>query len=565
LGTEAVHRIGFQPEGKSLMSVISAESAGLECAVIYTRVSSTAQTKRGDGLRSQETRCREFARMKGYFVAQVFSDDLSGSLIDRPGMQGMLTWLKRNRSARPVVVIDDISRLARGLEAHLQLRSAISVAGGRLESPSVEFGEDSDSILVENLLASVSQHQRQKNAEQVKNRMRARMMNGYWVFHAPSGYRYGTAPGHGKLLVRNEPFASIIQESLQGFASGRFTSLAEVKRFLESHPVYPRDARTGEVHQQRVVEILNNPVYAGLIGCAKWGVPARRGHHEPLIDLQTYQRNQERLQERAYTMTRKDTRADFPLRGTVCCAGCGGMLSAGWSSGRARKYPYYLCFDKKCDAYRKSIARDRIEEEFARLLARVQPAPGLVEKMRQFFVAEWAQRSAHGEAARTALKDALARIDRDIASFLDRLVGASSETVARAFERKIGALEKERHLTEEKLNNAGKPRFTFDEVFEHALRFLASPCDLWNSERFSDRRLVLKLVFPKGISYCRNGGFRTTEISTPFKVLGMISARRNEMVGFDDETLNRLFQEMAEWNDVLKHSGISGGIDGGAS
>jgi hypothetical protein len=264
-------------------------------------------------------------------------------------------------------------------------------------------------------------------------------------------------------------------------------------------------------------------------------------------------------------MTRKDTREDFPLRGAVCCAGCGGLLSAGWSSGRARKYPYYLCFNKNCGDYRKSIARDRIEEEFARLLARVQPAPGLVEKMRQLFVAEWAQRSAHSGAARTALKEALARLDRDIASVVDRLVEASSETVARAFERKISALEKERLLTEEKLKDAGKPRFTFDEVFEHALRFLASPCDLWISERFSDRRTVLKLVFPKGISYCRNGGFRTTETSMPFKALGMISGQKMEMVRFDEETLNLVFQAMADWNTILKHSGISGEIDGGAS
>lgn len=33
----------------------------MSTAVIYTRVSSKAQLKKGDGLASQETRCREFA------------------------------------------------------------------------------------------------------------------------------------------------------------------------------------------------------------------------------------------------------------------------------------------------------------------------------------------------------------------------------------------------------------------------------------------------------------------------------------------------------------------------
>ena len=53
-------------------------------AVIYCRVSSAKQTTHGDGLASQETRCREYARYKGYQVAEVFKDDISGSLTARP-------------------------------------------------------------------------------------------------------------------------------------------------------------------------------------------------------------------------------------------------------------------------------------------------------------------------------------------------------------------------------------------------------------------------------------------------------------------------------------------------
>lgn len=66
----------------------------------------------------------------------------------------------------PRGIIDDISRLARGLMAHFDLRVKIGDAGGVLVSSSIEFGEDSDSQLVENLLASVSQHRRQENGEQ---------------------------------------------------------------------------------------------------------------------------------------------------------------------------------------------------------------------------------------------------------------------------------------------------------------------------------------------------------------------------------------------------------------
>nr|WP_237072855.1 recombinase family protein [Pseudaestuariivita rosea] len=110
-----------------------------------------------------------------------------------------------------VVIIDDISRFARNVQAHIKLRETLADAGGILESPSIEFGEDSDSRLVEHMLASVAQHQREKNAEQTSNRMKGRMMNGYSVFAAPIGYIYKKTGSHGKLLTRDEPIASIIQ------------------------------------------------------------------------------------------------------------------------------------------------------------------------------------------------------------------------------------------------------------------------------------------------------------------------------------------------------------------
>ena len=148
----------------------------MDKAVVYCRVSTARQTRKGDGLTSQATRCHEFARYNSLEVVKVFQDSRSGSLIKRPGMQDILKFLRARRKQNYTVIIDDISRLARGIEAHLELRSTIDNTGATLASPSIEFGEDSDSVLVENLLASVSQHQRQKNAEQTRNRRKARML-----------------------------------------------------------------------------------------------------------------------------------------------------------------------------------------------------------------------------------------------------------------------------------------------------------------------------------------------------------------------------------------------------
>lgn len=125
-------------------------------AVIYARVSSAAQVTKGDGLASQETRCREYARFRGYEVVEVFHDNMSGGDLERPAMSKMVAYLN-SQSEGHIVIIDDINRFARDVVGHWHLQAMVAEAGGKLESPTLEFGEDNDSILVENLLASVIQ------------------------------------------------------------------------------------------------------------------------------------------------------------------------------------------------------------------------------------------------------------------------------------------------------------------------------------------------------------------------------------------------------------------------
>ncbi len=72
---------------------------------------------KGDGLASQESRCREYARYKGYEVIEVFNDNKSGGDADRPAMIALLAYLKVQKETC-VVIIDDISRFARDVVGH---------------------------------------------------------------------------------------------------------------------------------------------------------------------------------------------------------------------------------------------------------------------------------------------------------------------------------------------------------------------------------------------------------------------------------------------------------------
>jgi site-specific DNA recombinase len=488
-------------------------------AVIYCRVSDKAQEKKGSGLASQEACAREYCKARGYSVVEVFREVLTGGETNRPVMGELLAYLRKHRKMRPVVVIDDLSRFARDVIGYWTLRDDLKAAGGTLESPSIVFGDDADSVFRENILASVAQHQRQKNAEQTKNRMRGRVLNGYWPFAVPIGYRHERRAGEGMVLVRDEPLASIIQEGLEGYASGRFHLQAEVKRFFESQPAFPKD-RDGTVRNQRVTDILRRAIYAGYVEAPDWDVSLRKGNHEPLISFETHERIQQRLKGGAYAPARADINTDFPLRGTVACSCCNKPLTANWSrSQTGARHPYYMCFTRGCPRSRKSIRRDKIEGEFELLLERMTPAPSQFAMVRAMFKHGWDQRAAQAVALVRSYEQEAAKVEKQIEGLLDRIVEASSQAVVAAYEKRITELERQKVLLSEKRASIGQRKGTFEDLFELAMRFLSSPSKIWKTGNFAHKKLVLRLTLADHLCYCPDEGFRTAKTTLPFKLL----------------------------------------------
>nr|WP_299867592.1 recombinase family protein [uncultured Roseobacter sp.] len=495
-------------------------------AVIYCRVSGAKQVREGDGLASQENRCREYATYKDYDVVEVFSDDMSGKFERRPAMDRMLAFLRLHPKDSIVVIIDDISRFARNVQAHIKLRETLADAGGILESPSIEFGEDSDSRLVEHMLASVAQHQREKNAEQTSNRMKGRMMNGYSVFAAPIGYRYKKTGSHGKLLEPDEPVASIVREAIEGFASGRFGTQAEVKRFLEAQPEFPKDLPNGQIRQQKVSDMLNRVIYAGYVESGKWGVSRRKGHHEPLISLETFQKIQNRKASKTVAPKRADINQDFPLRGAVVCACCAKPMTAYWAkSGSGKRYPYYNCQTRNCSEYRKGIRAEKIETGFEAILKGMTPSKRLLDIAMSMLKDAWGQRGDQARQAKSEIKRQIGALDKQQDTLIDRLVETSTPRVIAALESKIAKLEEDRLLLTDKLSQNTDPKGTLGEVIELLKEFLSNPWNIYENGTLAMRKTILKTAFAAPLVYDRKSGYRTPQPSVIFDFFENITSK----------------------------------------
>ena len=501
-------------------------------AIIYARISSASQAAKGDGINSQITRCQEYARYKGYEIVETYKDKaISGGVAHRPGLDAALSFLtKQNDRSDYVMLFDDISRIARDLRLFLDLRDVADDMGFTLESPTMAFDGSSMSVMSGNIQAVFAEHQRLQNAEQTKNRMRARAINGYWPFPAPIGYRFERVQGHGNLLVRDEPLASIIQEALEGFASARFETQGEVKRFLESHPEFPKDFADGTIRYERVVRLLRRVHFAGYIEFPKWDVSLRKGHHEPLVSLETFEKVQTRMKEKARAPARKDISADFPLRGFVTCGCCGNPLTANWSKSKTgKKHPYYMCFTKGCDSYRKSIRRDVLEGEFDTMLQSLQPKEHLFACAKAMFKEAWSQRSEQAAFIAKTIKQDIAKIEKQMEALVDRLLEASTPTAIKAYEQRLSKLEREKAILEEKTQNKPSKPKGFDQLFELACQFLSNPWNIWANGDIHLKKMVMRMAFSERLAYCRKTGLRTPKTTLPFKVLADIDTGSCEM------------------------------------
>lgn len=254
---------------------------------------------------------------------------------------------------------------------------------------------------------------------------------------------------------------------------------------------------------------LTQPLYAGYLELPKRNVSFRPAKHEGLISFETFQTIQNRLNGIARLPARKDISEDFPLRGFVLCGCCGTPLTANWSKGKAVHYPYYLCRQKDCTAKGRSIRREVVEQEFEALPKALRPTEELFELASALFKDLWEQRAKVMKDQGKSMKAELSQIERKIAPLMDRLVEADSESVIRAYEKRIGDLETDRMVMREKIEKCGKPLATYEDTFEHSMEFLANPWKILENDQIEYRQTVLKLAFADQLAHDRDNGFRT--------------------------------------------------------
>ena len=216
--------------------------------VAYLRVSTDKQADKGVSLDAQRAKVEAYASLYDLeLVAVIVDAGASAKTLDRPGLKRALDMLKSGEAeALLVAKLDRLTRSVRDLDTLLHAHFA--GVGTALLSVAEQIDTRSAAgRLVLNILASVSQWEREVIGERTSEAMRHKQSRGEYIGgRVPYGYRLAPCGG---VLVEDEDEQEVLTTARDARSSG--LSLRAVARELAARGFVPRSRKAWSPNQIR--------------------------------------------------------------------------------------------------------------------------------------------------------------------------------------------------------------------------------------------------------------------------------------------------------------------------
>lgn len=475
----------------------------MQNAVIYCRVSSDKQVTDGHGLESQEHRCREYCKKEGYQVIDIFKDEgISGGLglEHRKGISDLVEHVKDQKGEKTIVVFDDLKRISRDVYFYTLLKNLLKDDNVEFKSPNFNFEDTPEGRFIETISVATGQLEREQNARQVKQKMKARLEQGYWCISKVRGYKYDKG-----LLVPDEPEFSLLKNALKKFAKGDIQTPSEFREYLKSKGV--------KFTESFLYRLIRNMIYAGYYTREQWGVGLTKGNHEPMISMSEFKKIQDRISSRIYK--RRVSEEEFWLKKVYSCADCSKNLSCSFSKGRTKSYLYYYCSNTKCKNRKVNIKPEVLLEELDKTMTSVafniDQKKEIVSSAKRFLLIE---KEVMDMQTKT-IEDEIKSLDKKIDSKFKKFDVVSSEIIIKRLESEIEEQQKNRiELADQledlkKISNHDQLMDKIDEI----ISFVENIPRLWGIASNDEKFLMFKFVMCKPLSF----SFEEKSISNRFE------------------------------------------------
>lgn len=324
----------------------------MKVAAAYIRVSTDDQLEYSPD--SQLEKIKLYAERNQILLPEEFifvDEGISGRKTkNRPAFNEMIGLAKCNPKPFDVILVWKFSRFARNREDSIVYKSMLRKERNiDVVSVSEDIGDDKLSILIEAIIEAMDEFYSINLAEEVKRGMTEKAKRG-GVLSIPG---FGYKVENGEYVIVPEE-AEIIRKVFNDYLNKKgFLTIAK-----ELNAMGIKTHRNCKIENRTIDYWLHNMLYIGKICWSPNGKRSRNynledmiisdGHHEPIIDMETWDKTQERLvkQKEKYGKYYNSDRKDLShwLTGLLRCEKCGKVLS--YQGG------YFGCSERsrgKCD------------------------------------------------------------------------------------------------------------------------------------------------------------------------------------------------------------------------
>jgi site-specific DNA recombinase len=430
----------------------------------YTRIS-TDEEHQPFSLEAQAQRLGSYIQSQdSWQLVHHFTDQMTGSTLERPGLQQALAHARAKRYDMLLVYrVDRLSRSVRGLA---QVLEELDHAGVSFRSATEPFdtGTAPGRMMVQ-MLGVFAEFERATLIDRVIAGMERKAARGEWLGgQAPYGYRLNRETA---LLEPNESEAPVARLIFDLYTKKRLGARG-VANYLSHHGYR---SRPGQLWSHvSVLNVLRNPAYVGKIAFRNIHYDAP---HAALIEADVFAKAQRLLRQRGEdASTRRSNSTDFLLSGLVVCASCGRRYVGTAAHGRNTRYRYYTCFSRnrhgrqgcRSDVLRADLLDQAVLESLLATYADTEVVSAAIERWRSRAVEQEPDSASQIRRVEAEISGTQSAVERYYSAFEN---GRLSES---RFGSRVDALERRLTQLRAKLGELRDTAMTVEAPSKEAIR-----------------------------------------------------------------------------------------------
>lgn len=434
---------------------------------IYVRVSTDDQADKGFSLEAQKERLMAFCKSQGWLDVELYMDDgYTATNMDRPALKRLISAAKRKHIE--AVVVYRLDRLSRKQRDVLYLIEDVFDTNNVSFRSATEPFDTSTPLgrAMLGILGVFAQLERDTTIERTKSGIKQRVRQGLWHgANYPFGYTMNKDTGILEIIPEQ---ANLVRRAYEKFLAGE--TRADILRWLEKRTT-ARDINTLFVRR-----LLTRQTYVGRLVL---NGEVFDGQHEPIIDVDTFDRVQAKL--KGIVVPRGSQK--YLLSGLMKCGVCGDGMHY-WETVQRRKtgkeyrYMRVICNTKRqdnsCDS--KSILAREVESEVVRLFLSL-PLDF------EYHATEKPQNDISG-----TLEQKIKSLDEQRARLLDAV--QSGAVPIDLLKDRFDAIERERKATFAQLDDIA-PDTTLEDT-ETMIRILKQAQQTWDYIEEDEQRILVR-------------------------------------------------------------------------